>query len=188
LVGAAFIFSIVIILLIFDSNSKTLQQKLNAGKTQVQNSNQSTDQPSMDMMRQIQKLKDAWNDNPRSYDANVQLGNAYFDISQFQRATFYYKNANLDKPGQPSVLIDLGVSYFNINKPDSALLFIEEALEVDPNHIYGLYNAGIIYYNVGQVDRAILVWQQLISSHSESREAQAAKEFIKQIESQRNKS
>lgn len=139
----------------------------------------------MDVMRQIQTLKGLWQENPKNFNTNVQLGNAYFDIAQFKRAAFYYKNANLVKPGQLSVLIDLGVAYFNISKSDSALVFIEEALKIDPTHIYGLYNAGIIYYNLDQVDQAISVWQRLISAHSESREAQSAKEFIKQIETQR---
>ncbi len=148
----------------------------------------SAGQPSMEMMQKIQAMKDAWEADPAGYDTNVQLGNAYFDISRFDKAVFYYKNANAVRAGQPSVLIDLGVSYFNINKPDSALRFVEEALRVQPDHVFGLYNAGIIYYNLNKVDKAIAVWKKLISAHSESREAQAAKEFIKQIENQQSKS
>lgn len=142
----------------------------------------------MEMMQKIQAMKDAWKADPKGYDANMQLANAYFDISRFEKAVFYYKNANMAKAGQPNILIDLGVSYFNIGKPDSALHFIEEALKIQPDHVFGLYNAGIIYYNMNQREAAIAVWKKLISTHSESREAKAAQEFIKQLENQQSKS
>ena len=148
----------------------------------------SNGQPSMEMMQKIQAMKDAWNAKPKDFNTNIQLANAYFDISRFDKAVFYYKNANRAKPNQPNILIDLGVSYFNISKPDSALLFIEKALQIQPDHVFGLYNAGIIYYNLNKIDDAIAVWKKLISAHSGSREAQAAEEFIKQIENQQKKS
>ncbi len=142
----------------------------------------------MEMMQKIQAMKDAWKSNPKDFNANTQLANAYFDISRFDKAVFYYNIANKVNPNQANILIDLGVSYFNISKPDSALHFIEKALQIEPDHVFGLYNAGIIYYNLNKVDAAITVWKKLISKHSGSREAQAAQEFIKQIENQQKKS
>ena len=163
---------------------------LNKGQaaTQQQSSGMSSGQPSMEMMQKIQAMKDAWMADPKGFETNAQLANIYFDISRFDKAVFYYKNANTVKAGQPNILIDLGISYFNIGKTDSALYFIEEALRIQPEHVFGLYNAGIIYYNLNRVDDAVAVWKKLISKHEASREAQAAQEFIKQIEIQKSKS
>ena len=166
-----------------------MNKKLHSGQTSVQKSQGMTaGQPPMEMMQKIQAMKDAWKENPKDFNTNIQLANAYFDISRFEKAAFYYNNANAAKPDQPNILIDLGVSYFNISKPDSAIQFVEQALKIQPDHVFGLYNAGIIYYNLNKVDAAIAVWKKLISKHSGSREAQAAQEFIKQIENQQSKS
>ncbi len=185
LIGGAFIVSIIILLLIFSSNADNLNAKVQGGQAASQKSpDMNSGQPSMEMMQQIQSLKNAWKEDPKGFDSNIQLANAYFDISKFDKAVVYYNNANLAKPAQPNILIDLGISYFNTNETDSALFYIEEALKIQPEHMYGLYNAGIIYYNLNNVDAALSVWEKLIASHSGTREAQAAQEFINQIKSQ----
>ncbi len=186
--GIAFIVALVIILVIFKSNNDDLETKISkkaVGQQQAQTNDQ---QPSMEMMQQIQGLKDQWKANPADYDLNVQLGNVYFDISQFGKAVAFYRRAEQIKKNQPDILIDLGVAYFNLTKADSALYFVEKALQVDPNHKFGLYNAGIIYYNLNQPEEAIKLWKRLVEKHAGSREANAAKEFIKQIQSEQNKS
>lgn len=139
-------------------------------------------------MKQIQTLKTNWEKDPQNFEHNVNLGNAYFDISRFDRAVFYYRNAIAQKNDNPNILIDLAVSYFNLNKADSALFYIEDALQRQPDHLFGLYNAGIIYYNLKRVDEAIATWQRLISTHAGTREAQAAQEFIRQIQTEQIKS
>jgi len=102
---------------------------MSKGTASNQNSAANTEQPSMDMMKQIQILKDNWEKDPQSFEHNVNLGNAYFDISRFDQAVFYYRNAITQKGGNPNVSIDLAVSYFNLDKADSALFFIEDALQ-----------------------------------------------------------
>lgn len=161
---------------------------MNSGGAAIQNPAQNNGQPSMEVMQQIQTLKTDWENNPQDFELNVNLGNAYFDISRFDKAVYYYNNAINQNRENPNVLIDLAVSYFNLNKADSALVFIEDALKMQPEHVYGLYNAGIIYYNIQRVDDAIAVWQRLINLHAGTREAEAAQEFLRQIETQQIKS
>lgn len=185
IIAAVFIAALIIILVIFNSNNTHLQKKQQAASQNNSAQTASSSQPSMEMMQQIQALKDAVKANPRDFAANVNLGNAYFDIGRFDRAVSYYKTANSIQGGQTSVLIDMGVSYFNLNKPDSSLLFINQALAISPDHIYGLYNSGIIYYNLNRVDEALAAWKKLISKHPNSREAQSAKEFIQKIEQEK---
>ena len=184
--GISFITAILIILLIYKSNTDSLNNKLNTASKPSQKSENTSAQPSMDAMRQIQLMKENWNKNPASYEANIQLGNAYFDISRYEEAIKYYVRANKANPNQPPVLIDLGISYFNVAKSDSAIIYIEQALQIDPNHLYGLYNSGVVYYNTDRVDDALSAWRKLISIHDGTREAQNAKKFIEQIENQMN--
>ena len=190
LIGAAFIFSLAVILLIYKSNTENLKQKVSPAQASEQSNitGNNDNQPPMEVMQRIQSLKDNLEKNPDNYDAIVQLANAYFDIGRFDSAVLYYKNAIDIRSDQPDVLIDMAVSYFNINQPNSALEYVEAALFINPDHIFGLYNAGIIYYNVNRVDDAIAVWERLISQHAGSREATSAKEFIEQIKNQRTNS
>ena len=187
--GIAFLFALVIIMLIYKSNSEQLSQKIaKAGSAQQQQAQTGEGQPSMEMMKQIQELKDRWKANPTDFDLNVQLGNAYFDIGRFNRSISFYRNANKVNGNQPDILIDMGVAYFNLTKADSALYFIEKALQADPNHKLGLFNAGIIYYNLNRPADAIRLWKRLILKYAGTREAKAAQEYIKQVESEQNKS
>lgn len=142
-------------------------------------------QPTMEAMQKIQELKNAVAADPDNYQLNVDLGNNYFDIGRFDLAIKYYHKAIHLNSGQPAVLIDMGVSHFNVNNYDSALVYINQALKLDPRHVQGLYNAGIVYYNLKQYDQAIAVWQKLIRYHANSREAQSAQQFIKQVEAQK---
>lgn len=143
----------------------------------------SSGQPPMEMMEKIQELKASYKENPNNYGVLVQLGNSYFDIGRFDKAVRFYRKAVTLQKSSPEVLIDLGVAYFNASKADSALFFVKEALNVRHDHPQGLYNLGIIYYNMNQKDKAVETWQRLIDHHPDSREAQAARDFIQQVKS-----
>lgn len=188
IIGVTFIVSVLIILLIYDSNNELLRAKINNSRAAISNPAQDNEQPSMDVMQQIQKLKNELAQNPQDFDLNVNLANAYFDISRFDKAALYYNYAIDQNRENPNILIDLSVSYFNLNKADSALIFITEALKLNPDHLFGLYNAGIIYYNTQRVEEAITVWKRLISVHPGTREAEAAREFLQKIETEKIKS
>ncbi len=188
ILGIAFVLALLIILIIFKSNNDDLAAKISTTAGTQQQAQTNGQQPSMDMMKEIQGLKDRWNSKPEDYGLTVQLGNAYFDIGRFEKAVTFYRHADQIKEEQPDILIDLGVAYFNLTKTDSALYFVDKALKVDPDHKFGLYNAGIIYYNLNQPEQALKLWKRLVEKHAGSREANAAKEFIKQIQSEQNKS
>ncbi len=189
ILGGVFVLTLIIILLVLSSNRKTLNAKLEKVRNRSATSMEaSAQQPPMEVMQKIQGLKDAYQQNPHDLSTLVNLGNSYFDINRFNQAVFYYRKAIALKGDQPDVLIDLGISYFNLQHGDSAIYFVKKALEFSPNHLTGMYNLGIIYYNLKQKDKAIQTWQELIKKSPESREAQAAKQFINQIKDKINKS
>lgn len=189
IIALAFIFSLIVILLILNSNRHTLENKISQARRQQAQSTQQQQQqaqPSMQQMQEVQNLKQALAENPDDYELNVQLGNRYFDINRMDLAIDYYNNAlNLKKDNiDVGVIIDLAVAYFNSNQPDSSLKYINRALDKQPAHIQGLYNAGVINYNLGNVDQAIAHWEKLILTNGNSEEARAARGFIAQIKSQ----
>jgi len=110
------------------------------------------------------------------------MANAYFDIQRYDQAIGYYRKAVRVNSRDTNVLIDLGVSYFNTGQLDSALVSMKAALKIDPAHSQGLYNSGIVLFNLNRQNEAVTQWELLIEKHPESREANAAQEYIKQIQ------
>lgn len=170
--------------MIYDSNRRSLEDKISALSSDQRPHNDAGQPPSGEIMRMIQTILMELEKNPDNVDLMVQAGNAHFDIGQFDKAIIYYKNVSALHPGNAEILIDLGVSYFNLSQLDSALVFMQQALQIEDSHKQGLYNIGIVYYNLGRMDQAIQSWNKLIQKHTNSAEAQAAKEFIEQLKKQ----
>jgi len=188
-IGATFVFSIIVILLILSSNRKNLKTKifLSSQKQTQSQSEMLANHPDMEKMRHIQEIKDQLTADPGNIDLMVHLANNYFDIGRFDLAAVYYKKAIDHNLNQPEVFIDLGVSYFNLSKLDSALIYVNKALKFAPNHQLGLFNKGVIQYNMRQFDEAIATWDKLIKVHPESQEAITAKQFILEAKKMLNK-
>lgn len=170
------------------SNIRDTGQRMPVQNQAPQSMQDTGRQPTMEMMTRIQELKDAYEQNPADFRTNRELGDNYFDISRFDKAIFHYRNALKVQADEPEVLIDLGVSYFKLNQADSAVYYVKEALKLNPQHAQGQYNLGIIYYNMQQPQEAVKVWQRLVKQNPQAEEARMAKELIKQVEQQLNKS
>ena len=186
ILSASFVFSLIVIFLIYQSNQDNLHAKIQKARQSGSVSQANENPPSMELMQQIQSLKQSLADDPNNSDLNIKMGNSYFDIGRFEKAVLYYQKVIQINNKNVDVLIDLGVSYFNINKVDSALIYIKQALNIDPANLQGLYNIGVVYYKSGKVDNAIKSWEQLETLHPNSREAMTVKKYIKNINDQQN--
>ncbi len=183
--SAAFVFALFVIFAIYENNRSNLEEKIAQSNTRRQQTVTQNQSPQAQaMMQQVLDLKNALEADPNNYDLNVQMANSNFDIGRFQEAIKYYRKAITLQDENANVVIDMGVSYFNLNMMDSALFFMDKALELQPDHPQGLYNIGIVYYNIGDFDKALKNWERLIQTHSDSREAQSAKQFVEQLKKQ----
>jgi tetratricopeptide (TPR) repeat protein len=182
ILGLAFIFSIVVVLLVLNSNREALYQKLNQGARQ---------QPTAQMTAAQEKIRELNLEllkNPDDYRLNVQIANSYFDIGDYEHAISHYRKALSIEGSDPNVLIDLGVCYFNLNQTEQALDYVQKALQINPEHLQGLFNAGIIHYNLGNYQSAIDMWQKVVSVHRNTPEAERASQFIEDVKQQLNNS
>ncbi|NOG44053.1 MAG: tetratricopeptide repeat protein [Calditrichaeota bacterium] len=184
ILALAFLFAIVTIILVNNSNTKSFQKKLNSKVSQTPAENPDLNR----MMNTIQELRKQLDADPSNYELNVKMGNSFFDISRFPDAIKHYQKALEVNATDPNVLIDLGVAYFNTNSSDSALMYMQTALKIDPTHSQGLYNSGIVHFNMGDSLGAIKMWEKLIETNSQSPQAATAKKFIDQIKSKITKS
>ena len=101
--------------------------------------------------------------NPKDVASLTELGNIYFDASQWPTAIDYYTRALNEKPNNPDVRTDMGISYFYSGDPDRALKEFDKALKDDPRHVQTLFNVGVVKMN-GKNDPkgAIAAWESLL--------------------------
>jgi cytochrome c-type biogenesis protein CcmH/NrfG len=101
--------------------------------------------------------------NPKDVSALIELGNIYYDASQWNDAITYYTRALNETPANPDVRTDMGIAYFNTGESDRALKEFDHALKDDPRHSQTLFNVGVVKMN-GKNDAkgAIAAWESLL--------------------------
>ncbi len=118
-------------------------------------------QPPLDA--QIKPLQQRLDANPKDVAALTEIGNIYFDASQWPAAIDYYTRALNETPRNPDVRTDMGIAYFYTGNSDRALKEFDQALKDDPRHAQTLFNVGIVKMN-GKNDPkgAIVAWESLL--------------------------
>ncbi|MBW2637871.1 MAG: tetratricopeptide repeat protein, partial [Deltaproteobacteria bacterium] len=114
-------------------------------------------------------------DNPQSHSAVLgNLGNAYGDIGQVEKAIEYYEQALViskeigDRQGEGNHLGNLGNAYINLGQVEKAIEYYEQALviskEIGDRQGEGIWlgNLGNAYRNLGQVEKAIEYHEQAL--------------------------
>lgn len=122
---------------------------------------------------------------PKNYQAWVQLGNDYFDTEQPQKAVNAYAKAlEVDPQHQntPNVLTDQGVMYRKMGLFDKAVENFDKASKLDPKHTQSLFNLGIVYANdLRQIDKAIAAWQAYLMLDPMSPQGQQVKAMVEEL-------
>jgi len=92
----------------------------------------------------IKALEDMLKKEPGSVEANVELGNMYYDARQYQKAIGYYQKGLDLKPDQPNVLADMGTAFRETGEPAKALECYDKAYAMDKTHWKSLQNALVV--------------------------------------------
>ncbi len=119
--------------------------------------------PPADVQKQIDFLQSVLKDDPKNLKALIQLGNAYFDSGQFDRAIAAYSKALEIDPNNADVHTDLGIMYRRKGEYDRAIAEFKRAAEIDPNHVNSRYNLGIVLlHDKGDIKGAIKAWEDYL--------------------------
>jgi tetratricopeptide (TPR) repeat protein len=130
----------------------------------------------------MEKMAEA---RPGDPDALIQLGNAYFDSGNHQKAVETYQKALQINPSNPDVLTDMGISFRKLGKPDEAIARFKQAHAVDPNHPLALFNMGIVYRDdLKNLPEALVAWETFLKKAPDSPYAVMVRPWVKQIRDQ----
>ena len=96
------------------------------------------------LMEQARELERLVAQDPENYTHLVQLGNVYYDLSNFAKAADYYERARAIRDDSADVLTDLGVSYRELGRAKEAVQLFDRAAELKPEHWQSRYNAAVV--------------------------------------------
>jgi cytochrome c-type biogenesis protein CcmH/NrfG len=101
--------------------------------------------------------------DPGNVNAWTELGNAYFDAQQYEKAISAYRKSLELNPNNANVWTDLGVMYRRAGNPEEAIKAFDQAIAVDPKHEVSRMNKGIVMlHDLNDFDGAIQAWEGLL--------------------------
>jgi tetratricopeptide (TPR) repeat protein len=140
--------------------------------------------PSLDTASQIQSLEDLSRKDPGNPDYRIQLGNAYYDMGQYQKAIDAYQEGLKLRPQDAAVETDLGTCYHYLGQSDRALGVLDHVLLHQPAYSQALFNKGIVLLD-GKKDAkgAIAVWEELLRGNPGFPKRAEVEQRIRQLKS-----
>ncbi len=140
--------------------------------------------PSAVQQQNIAGLERATLQDPKNRAAWVELGNAYFDSNQAQKAVTAYAKALALQGDDPNVLTDQGVMFRELGQFDKAVANFQKAQKLDPKHLQSLFNLGIVYANdLHKLPEAQAAWNRIITLAPDSQQAGQARQALAQLKS-----
>jgi cytochrome c-type biogenesis protein CcmH/NrfG len=115
---------------------------------------------------QVATLEQAIKADPSNVELRTQLGNAYYDTRQYQKAIDAYAESLRLKPGDPHVETDMATSYHYLGQHDRALQTLDRVLQHTPGFTQALFNKGVVL-QLGKNDAvgAAAAWEELLRTN-----------------------
>jgi tetratricopeptide (TPR) repeat protein len=116
---------------------------------------------------QIERWRDAVDENPDSIEARVQLGYAYQQDGRFDRAVGEYEFVIEREPGNTAALYNLGLVYQATGVDDRAERMFWKVLEVEPDHVLAARALGEMYAERKQYRSLLRAVRPVVRAHPE---------------------
>ncbi|PID71780.1 MAG: hypothetical protein CSB34_05765 [Desulfobulbus propionicus] len=144
-------------------------------------------QTEQNKQEEIASLEFKTQQNPDDVGAWIQLGHAYFDSDQFQKAIAAYEKVLKLTPGDTSVMTDLGIMYRRAHQPEQAIALFDQVLQLEPDHPQAQFNKGVVLFNdVKDKQAALSEWKKLVQRNPQAQTPSGSlvKDLITQLERQ----
>ena len=101
--------------------------------------------------------------NPTSSSSHTNLGEAYYQEKEWDKARQEYEQAIVLNPGAAINWTNLGIIDYQAGKYDLAKQVYEQALKAEPNYPQALLYLGVWYQQRGEWDKARELYQQAMA-------------------------
>ena len=121
--------------------------------------------PPLDLAERIGALQQLSAREPENPDYPAQIGNLYYDSSQYDKAAEYYQRSLDIRPRDPNVETDLATCLHYLGKDDRSLQMLDNVLAYNPGFTQAKFNKGIVLIEGKKdVKGGISVWEDLLRS------------------------
>lgn len=146
------------------------------------------DHPPIDLSKELAELQKMSAKDPQNADYLTQIGNIYYDMSQYGKAVDYYKKSLDIRPRDPNVETDLAACFHYLGQQDKSLELLDNVLNYNPNFAEAMFNKGIVLIS-GKDDAkgGIGVWENLLQVHPDYPRKTEIQQKIDQLKSLQNK-
>lgn len=143
--------------------------------------------PPLDTAR-VAQLEAEIKNNPKSFEALIELGNIYFDQKNFERTIELYTKGLELRPNEVDIRTDLGTAMFYIKRFDDAIAQFKKSLELDPRNAQTLFNLGVVMlHGKGDAPAALQYWEKLVETNPNYTQIDFVKEQIRLLKEQQKK-
>lgn len=148
---------------------------------------QKTSNGSEDLKTVIRNLEKQLQGNPDNYSTLLNLGHAYLESRNYQKAGNIFARAVMVNPRSPEARTDLGVALRNSGQIDEALKHLEKVTTDFPDYADGWLQLGSIYrFQLKENRKALDSFQKFLLLDSKSELDPQVKTEIKRIEAELN--
>lgn len=138
----------------------------------VTSSLQATNGISKEQAAAISDLEAQTVGTPDNFQLWIQLGNAYYDTNQPEKAIKAYSRSLELHAGDANLFTDLGMMYRGAGQPEKAIELFDRAIASDPRHEPSRINKGVVLLeDLHQPGKAIATWEELLSIDPDARTA-----------------
>jgi tetratricopeptide (TPR) repeat protein len=112
--------------------------------------------------------------NSRAIDVAAEyynLGNAYFELAQFEKAVTYYKTALEFNPGLASARLNLALALVQLKKPAEAGEILTKLLAEDERNVTVMTALGWALHADGKDEESLAQYDRIIELSPENRDA-----------------
>ena len=115
-----------------------------------------------EVVKMISEYRQRLAANPNDVDANIGMGNLFFDSNQWDRAVDSYQRALEQAPGNADVRVDMAVALHNLGQNQKAKDEMERVTRESPAHRNAWLNLGVVSAQLGDRAGAIKAWEQYL--------------------------
>jgi len=119
---------------------------------------------------------------PTDYADLVNVGNHSMDDGNFALAAECYRRALVIDGSSPDVRTDFGACLHGMGLANRAAEEFKHVLAEYPDHKIASFNLGIVYFTTNQFDSSKAYFEQYLSKEPSGGQADAARDYIKQLE------
>jgi tetratricopeptide (TPR) repeat protein len=143
-------------------------------------------EPSLPILdrEEVSALERLAEENPDDPEVRDRLGTLYMESGHYEEAVRWFRECIERNGDDLHVRNHLALSLTGLGRIDEAITEYEAVLAVDPSHPQSLLGLGrVLLYGKSDIQGGIEVWNRLVETAPESREAQSVRDELEALRS-----